>query len=104
MRDFHEARADAQTSAIFNLQGLYFGPPDDVLDANYLETDHCWLFFQRQDIYFPPGRELSKWAYANSKHSKEGRCVPDFRGDKKQLLEYLQVLSKHFAKSAQKDE
>ena len=100
MRDFHTARADAQASAMFNLQGLYSGPPHDVLDAEYRESDHCWMFFQRKDIYFPPGRELRKWAYANSKHSSEGRCVPDFRDDEARLREYLQLLSDHFAKSA----
>ena len=99
MRDVETARAQAQVSAMFDLQGLYFGHPQDVLDADYREADHCWMFFQRQDIYFPPGRELSKWAYANSKHSTEGRCVPDFRDDEVRLREYLQLLSDHFAKA-----
>ena len=104
MRDIETARAEAQVSALFNLQGLYFGPPQDVLDADYREAQHCWMFFQRKDIYFPPGRELSKWAYANSKHTKEGRCVPDFRDDEIRLREYLQLLSDHFAKSAPTDQ
>jgi hypothetical protein len=103
MRDIDSARAAAQEYAMFDLQGLYSGPAQEVLDADYRETEHCWMFFQRNDISFPPERSLSKGAYAISKHSGEERFVPDFRHDEPRLLEYLQLISDYFAKSASKD-
>jgi hypothetical protein len=98
MRDFNSVREEAARTAAIDLDGLYFGDSSRILDEQFLETENCWMLFQRSDISFPPGRELSQGAYVFSKHSNESRFVPDFRKDQPQLLSFLKSISDYFAK------
>jgi hypothetical protein len=97
--NFEQAKESAVESAMFSLRGLYTGPPSAILEKGFRETNDCWMFFRSRSIKIPPERALSDFAYAYSKHSGEGRCVPDYWDDQPRLEEYLVTLSNYFASS-----
>ncbi len=81
------ARADLEAFASLSCQ---------LLKIEYLEAEHCWMFFRSEEIHVPAEATLGiKWAYAVSKN---GTCsmVQDFSDDQEQLQAYLQTLSDRF--------
>jgi hypothetical protein len=94
--NFHEARQLAQEDAMYHAQGLYFGKAEHVLDDDFLEAEHCWMFFRSRSIVMPPERSLSDFAYVFGKRGG-GRWVPDYRGNEPRLREYLKTCSDDFA-------
>jgi hypothetical protein len=89
----------AESAARRNLS--CFLPREDatVLAGEYVEAEHCWMFFRSKEIFVPPEGELrGGWAYAVSK-TGEIREVPDFSSDKQKLKEYLEEMSEYFIRN-----
>jgi len=66
-----------------------------VLQDNYMEADHCWMFFRNKAIVIAPERSLSDCAYCISKKGHV-RYIADFSDDPVRLQEYLQTMSNYF--------
>jgi hypothetical protein len=98
--NFEEAREQAIDSALVDLAGLFVGARNEILETRHLETEHCWMFFRRQSIEVPEERSLSDFAYVFSKHTGEGRCVPNYWGDQVKLQSYLKLISDYFSAGA----
>ena len=94
--DLEAARSKAQLSACEILGRLYSGAPADVLEAKYVEAEHCWMFFRNRSIYIPPEQALRTFAYVVSKRGG-GRLVPDYWDDPIGMAEYLERISDYLA-------
>jgi hypothetical protein len=96
---FAEARARAENEARSTLKNYTTDPNMPVLRDEYLEAEHCWMFFRNPDIKFPDLASgdgfLPSWAYCWSKHG-EGRAVADFSDDPAKCRAYLQKMSDYF--------
>jgi hypothetical protein len=78
-----------------------FLPREDakVLAGEYVEAEHCWIFFRSKEILVPPEGEFrGGWAYAVSK-TGEIREVPDFSNDEQKLKAYLEKMSEYFIRN-----
>ena len=95
-----QARQAAKAEAISLLQDLYGNSAFEILEDWYAETEDCWMFFNNRAIFIPPERALSNYAYVYSKHTNEGRLVPDYWDNRPKLNEYLALISGYFAKGA----
>lgn len=74
----------------------FVGSSSQVLNMEYLEADHCWMFFRTDEINVPLEATLGvKWAYVVSKNGIFS-MVQDFSNDHQRLQKYLQTLSDHF--------
>ncbi|TXH31981.1 MAG: hypothetical protein E6Q98_26115 [Rhodospirillaceae bacterium] len=95
---FEEARADAEKQAYADIDSFRKDKSIPLLDDEYLEAEHCWMFFQNKDIYLAPEYQFSHRAYAYSKKKGVGRTVYDLRDDPERMSEHLQYMSDFFAK------
>lgn len=95
--DLGQARRIAEEQARIELSG--FAPAEvNCLQDDYLEAEHCWMFFKKKDIVVPPEASLGiNWAYVVSKHGKFS-LVQDFSSDSKKLNAYLKTMSDYFAR------
>lgn len=94
---YSEARNIAEAEAHSLLAGyLSEQSKIEILSENYLKADHCWMFFRRKDLIFPP--EASFAASAAYVVSKRGtlRTVADLSFDSGKLHAYLQSISQYF--------
>jgi hypothetical protein len=95
--DLEQARRIAEAQASLNLAG-YVTEGEGVLQPEYLEGDHCWMFFRDKKNKIPANALLGiEWAYVVSKYGKFS-LVEDFSDDGEKLLEYLEVMSAYFAR------
>lgn len=91
------ARDIAREQALFNLSTFMAGERD-VLAADYLEAEHCWMFFRNRKIHVPKTALLGiEWAYVVSKRGKFS-MVEDFSSDNEKLLDYLKTMSDYFSR------
>ncbi|KQV49120.1 MULTISPECIES: hypothetical protein [unclassified Duganella] len=90
-----QARAIAQKNAYLSLKA-YCESPEETLKTEYLEGDHCWMFFRSEKICVPENNTLGiKWAFVVSKKGKYS-MVQDFSDDKQRVREYLKTMSDYF--------
>jgi hypothetical protein len=96
---FAEARAQAENTARRRLKNFMSDPNMPALRDEYLEAEHCWMFFRNLDIKLPDPASvdglLPSDAYCWSKHG-EGRLVADFSDDPAKCRAYLQKMSDYF--------
>jgi hypothetical protein len=92
-----EARLKAQKMAEQEFASLYSVDSAMLLDEQWLEAAHCWMFFRDQSLPEPPDCVLAASAFVVSKRTGAGRLVADFRGDDDRLSAYLQTMSDYFA-------
>lgn len=96
---FEEARKLAEADARENLKVFMTDPATPPLRHEYLEAEHCWMFFRNLNIKLPdPGSVdgmIPDCAYCFSK-SGEGREVADLSDDPVKCREYLQKMSDYF--------
>ncbi|MFC5476381.1 hypothetical protein [Paraherbaspirillum soli] len=90
-----QAKAIAEQHAFVNLES--FGVThSQLLKAESLEAECCWMFFRNEHIDVPPEAMLGiKWAYVVSKKGTYG-MVQDFSDNHEKLLAYLQTMSDYF--------
>lgn len=94
---FSQAWAIAEQHARADLDG-FIGSSSPVLNSEYLEADHCWMFFRNDEIDVPADATLGmKWAYVVSKKGTYS-MVQDFSNDQQKTQAYLKTLSDHFEK------
>ncbi len=93
--NYHEARMLAAREALAVLGSFYSGPAEAVLDEEFLEAEHCWMFFRNRNIALPKS-SLLDLAFVYGK-SGGARDVPDLRGQPEELEAYLQRLSALFS-------
>lgn len=94
-----KARSIAREQALFNLSSFVDEEGEDVLEADYLEAEHCWMFFRNRGIHVSKTVLLGiEWAYVVSKRGKFS-MVQDFSSDREKLLEYLKTMSDYFART-----
>lgn len=90
-----QARKIADQQARSDLEG-YTGSFSEVLENEYLEAEHCWMFFRSREIDVPLDATLGiKWAHVVSKYGTYS-MVQDFSEDPQRLQAYLQGMSDHF--------
>jgi len=95
-----KARDIAREQALFNLSAFIEGD-EDVLEADYLEAQHCWMFFRNRKISVPNSALLGiEWAYVVSKRGKFS-MVEDYSSDNEKLVEYLKTMSDYFARKGE---
>lgn len=95
-----KARDIASEQVLFNLSP-FIETGEDVLAANYLEAEHCWMFFRNSKISVPKTALLGiEWAYVVSKSGKFS-MVEDFSSDNEKLHEYLKTMSDYFARKGE---
>lgn len=69
-----------------------------VLRDDYLEAEHCWMYFISDACVLPADAALgTKWAHVVSKRGTYA-MVQDFSGDADRLKAYLQTMSEYFFK------
>ena len=92
-----QARLIAEKNALADLDG-FTGSASQVLANEYLEAEHCWMFFKDKKIDVPSDDTLGiKWAYVVSKKGTYS-MVQDFSDDQQKLHAYLQTMSDYFKK------
>lgn len=72
---FERARALAEREARSLLEHSLTDATIPALREEYLEADHCWMFFRNRDIVIPPERSLTKAAFAVSKKGTVRVCL-----------------------------
>jgi hypothetical protein len=96
---FDQARKEAENEARRSLRNFMSDPDMPALRDEYLEAEHCWMFFRNPDIKFPDRASgdgmLPDGAYCWSKHG-EGRVVADFSDDPAKCRAFLQKMSDYF--------
>ncbi len=70
-----------------------------ALEDDFLEAEHCWIFFRNKEIIVLPENWFTK-SYAAFAVSKSGTVnqITAFEDDKEQMLAYLQTMSEYFAR------
>ena len=67
-----------------------------VLRDDYLEAEHCWMFFMSDAVVLPIDAAVDgKWAHVISKKGKYA-MVRDYSSDADKLQGYLQTVSEYF--------
>jgi hypothetical protein len=67
-----------------------------VLRDDYLEAEHCWMYFMNDSYLLPVDLAPdTKWAHVVSKAGQYA-MVQDFSGDADRLQAYLQSMSDYF--------
>ena len=95
-----QARVIAEKHARADLDG-FISSSSQVLKNEYLEAEHCWMFFKSEEICVPKDATLGiKWAYVVSKKGTYS-MVQDFSDDQQRLQTYLQTMSDHFQKGGE---
>ncbi len=90
-----QARSQAEQHALAEL-GEFAYAPNGVLRKDYLEAEHCWMFFLNGEYELPIDATLGiKWAHVISKKGTYS-MVQDFSGDADRLKAYLQTMSDYF--------
>ncbi len=90
-----QARAIAEQHAFADLKE-FAGSFSQVLKDDYLESEHCWMFFRKEEINVPSDATLGiKWAYVVSKKGTYS-MVQDFSDDQQKLQAYINSMSDHF--------
>jgi hypothetical protein len=93
---FCDAKNLAELSALGNLKNFLKDEKTSLLREDYLEAEHCWVFFRNKEIIVPPESSLGgDCAYAVSK-AGEVRQIADLSSDNEQSLAYLQKMSDYF--------
>lgn len=92
-----QARVIAEQHARVDLES-FVDSSSQVLKSEYLEAEHCWMFFRSEKIDIPADATLGiKWAYVVSKKGTFS-MVQDLSDDQQRLQTYLQTMSDHFQK------
>ena len=86
----------AESAAYRNLESFFTEEGTKVLADDFVEGEHCWIFFRNKEIFVPPEGQLrGGWSYAVSK-TGELREIADFSSDEQKLKEYLDIMSDYF--------
>ncbi len=90
-----EARALAEQHSRAGL-GAFAYAAAHVLRDDYLEAEHCWMYFLNDDYVQPVDATLgTRWAHVISKRGQYA-MVQDFSDQPEKLQAYLQTMSDHF--------
>lgn len=70
---------------------------EQALEDDFLEAEHCWIFFRNRKIIVLPENWFTK-SYAAFAVSKKGALsqITAFEDEQAQLLAYLQTMSEYF--------
>jgi len=92
---YSQARVIAEQHARANL-AEFAGSSSQILKSEYLEAEHCWMFFRSEEIDVPAEATLGmRWAYVVSKKGTYS-MVQDLSDDQQRLRTYLQTMSDYF--------
>jgi len=72
---------------------------EQALEDDFLEAEHCWIFFRNRNIVVLPENWFTK-SYGAFAVSKKGAFsqITAFEEDRAQLLAYLQTMSEYFGR------
>ena len=93
---FERAKEIATESAREAFAQLLTVKNKEILSRNFLEAEHCWLFFKNEEIFVPVELSLSlSWSYAVSKkgHVRQFYTFENIE----EMKAALENLSQHFA-------
>ena len=70
---------------------------ESPLEGDFLEAEHCWIFFRSKRIIVVPGNWFTK-SYGAFAVSKKGAIsqITTFENDRLQQLGYLKTMSDYF--------
>jgi hypothetical protein len=92
---FAEAKSLAAENAQIHIGSHSLRKGESLLEHEFLEADHAWMFFQNHRIEVPVQNSLCRGAYAVSKRGHV-RFIADYYHDQGEARAYLQVMSKYF--------
>lgn len=72
---------------------------EEALEGDFLEAEHCWIFFRNRKIVVASGDWFTK-SYGAFAISKKGAFsqITAFEDDREQQLAYLQTMSDYFGR------
>jgi hypothetical protein len=87
---YDEARKVALRMVEFDVPSKFRERSLELLEKEYFEAEHCWMFFRSRAIALPSELALSDFAYCVSKNGTV-RAIPNYSSDTIRAQEYCRL-------------